>query len=808
MKGFSHILLLILVSAIGGVLLFNLGSSASSGNKIISPQAEKAISVEPKTATSGAQTKENLQKYLTVEAALLGVSDNVSVYFKDLSSNTEVSIDPTRSWIPASTIKAYVVLEAFRQRSLGLIDFNQKVTIKANNVVPTELETDEFPRLREGTQTTIKQLVEAMIIQSDNTAYNTLLDVLDRRNISLALKNIGITETVVGEKLNLDDSQFQEDLKVPGRQPNTTTVKDLATFFDLLYNKKIGSADEILGIFKRQKINDMIPALLPPDTEVAHKTGDWAPIYHDGGVVYKPQEPFILTIFSNSDDPKIVARLAEVAYFQNAASVGKLSAFNSPQQQFAGSSSRIYLTQLPDQAVLAAETPEKFPEVSASDLGITQKDLNVNPTLAKDFLGAIITPGSLLYNLKKFFEDKSLQNAKDDTSKVQTLVGLSKNRLSEAKSLIGSGDFKGADDVLKQSEADLEQATNLAKNDSNKDLLMLEVKRANDLHYSVLAERAEHLNDSQKEQFINDVYNFYQQNHQKVAPIINTSVAANPTQQKPAVGTITEVKNGQAKIQFDDGSSKEIILASDTKVRNFQETDYTDIKQVKTGDTVAVVGLTNSQSQIIPQFILKNVPKELPQRHQGTIIEIKPDENTIKILDKKGQEEIININFNTTIKAKDTNVSLEGIKAGSEITVFGTVQSTPATSATPIDSLLSPSPFQSTTPSQEGNSIPGSLSIPASAGKTIQLNTPTPPQPGKVSTGGNVAQPNKPASNNPAPAPISVKATSVTVTQNSSGKQEKVEANPAPPQPPAPKQEAPKKEEPKKEEPKKPSDKK
>lgn len=746
------------------VLLGVLGIIAWRAN-LVSTFLPKPISTPQPLATPQSQngTKDEsvsqarLEKYLITEAALLGVSDNISLYFKDLDHGKEISIDPTRSWIPASTIKAYIVLEAFRQRSLGLIDFDQIVTIKAENVVPTELETDEFPRLREGTQVSIKQLVETMIIQSDNTAYNTLLDTLDRRNINLSLKNIGITGTVIGEKLNLDDSQFEQDLKAPSRQPNTTTVKDLATFFDLLYNKQITNADEILTIFKRQKINNMIPALLPDNTTVAHKTGDWAPIYHDGGVIFKPDDPFILTVFTNSDNPKIVAQLAKVAYFQNAQSVGKLFSlgnFQPPQNH-----SHIFLAQSPSESnVLAAESPEKFPEISASDLGITQKDLNISSEQANNFLGALITPGSILYNLKKTIEGIQFKLAQDDSAKVKVYLNLSKARLSEAKSLIGAGDFKNADIVLKESENNLEQATNLAKKDPNKDLLLVQIKQVNDLHFAIFSERADLLNDNQKEQFVDSVYNFYQQNHQKVTPIVNSSVIANPTQQKPAIGTITEIKDNQAKVQFDDGTSKQIILTSDTKVRNFQDSTYQTVSSVTTGDKVAVVGLTNSKSQIIPQFILKNIPKELPEKHQGTIIEIKPDENIIKILDKKGQEETIKVNLNTVIKGKDTNVSLEGIKAGSQVTVFGT---TTLSSSSPQPSVGS-SPASSFLPSQKNPSTPTSSVIP-----TIQSGKNPAPKPATAP---------KPAAR--VTQPINVQATSITVTKNSSGNQEKIEPKP------------------------------
>lgn len=696
-RGFAPIILLVAVVA---AMFFGLKNFPNLlPNKppqpLTSPQAKQEPVQKPKDEK---KAQENLEKYLTVEAALLGVSDNISLYFKDLDGGKEVSIQPSRSWIPASTIKSFVVLEAFRQKNLGLVDFNKEITIDASNVVPTELETDEFPKLREGTKATIKQLVEAMVIQSDNTAYNTLLDILDRRNVNLSLRQLGITETVVGEKLNLDEGQYQKGLTALGRQSNTTTVKDLATFFEALYNKKIAGSDEIVSIFKRQKINNMIPALLPKETAVAHKTGEWAQIYHDGGVVFKPDDPFILTVFTNSGDPTIVAQMAKVAFYQDAASVGKNISSAQVAKPVSDNRPVFFLAQNPlENSVLAAESNnEKFPEITASDLGIGLKDLNSNLKDAENLRAAFIIPGSLLYDIKKFFETRGLQNATGSGNQTRIYLSHAKSRLSEAKRLLGDGNLDGADKLLKESESDLESSVSLAQKDPDKDRLLLEIKQVNDLHFAALAERANQIPDSKKEQFVDSVYNFYQQNRKEVKSVINTSVIANPLRQKPAVGTISQVSGNEATLKFDDGSTKQILLTDDTKVRTFQQDNYQGSKSVSVGDKVAVMGLTNSKSQIIPQFILKDIPKELPQKHTGIIIEINPGQNSLKILDKSGQVEEIKVGDKTNVKSSDTNVSLEGIKAGSQVTVFGTSSQKPS-SVTPS---TSPPPSQTDHPVQ------------------------------------------------------------------------------------------------------------
>lgn len=269
------------------------------------------------TSLSGNEIERlNLTKDLGEEIAAQGVSDNVSLYYKNLNANYEVKINADRSWVPASMVKAYVVVEAYRQKRLRIIDFDSRVTIQENNVVPTEMEGIDYQPLRAGVKATIRELIEAMIVQSDNTAYNTLLDVLDRRNIAISIQNLGLTNTVVGEKLSLSDEQYAQDTLVPGRQPNRTTVTDFGNLFTQLYEGKIPDSQEILTIFKKQKVNDMMPSLLPANIEIAHKTGTWAPYYHDGGIVYKPGDPFVLVIFTDANNPTLVARLSEISYYK------------------------------------------------------------------------------------------------------------------------------------------------------------------------------------------------------------------------------------------------------------------------------------------------------------------------------------------------------------------------------------------------------------------------------------------------------------------------------------------------------------
>lgn len=617
---------------------------------------------------------EQLKKYFTVEAAILGASDNVSLDFQNLDGSLEVVINPTRSWIPASTIKSFVLVEVFNQVRQGLISFDQTITIRPENVVSTALETEEFPRLREGTRVTIRQLAEAMIIQSDNTAYNSLLDILDRRSINNTLQSFGLTETVVGEKLNLDDSRYQLDAKIPGHQFNTITVKDYVSLFSLLANNKIPGSAEMLAIFKRQKFNDMIPALLPKSVAVAHKTGVWAPIYHDGGVVYKLDEPFILGVFSNANDPSINARLARVAYFQNSDAVG-VSMERESEPKKDSYYPVITLAKAPsDQElkVLGTETSSKFPEVTAADLGITSQDLTTGVDDSKNIRPAIVFPGSWLYLVKRGWENLQLALARSSSEKVSLLLNISHARLSEIKALGGANRPDFVSLLVSDEQSSLLQAAGLAKSASNFKPQLAQVKQLSDLSFAVAGDSLDKARGKDKEKLIDRLFESIEKNQKEIAPIVRKSLPTSPFNQ-PLVGTVKEVKDNKVTVVFTDGRTRTILVTPTTPSRTFgqKSLDREGKVSVAVGSKIAVVGETTKTDEIIPSFILRDVPKEVPEKKEGIVTKIDLQKSSLEVKQTDGEKATVLVDQKTVIKGRDTDVSLTGIKAGSAVIISG-----------------------------------------------------------------------------------------------------------------------------------------
>lgn len=68
------------------------------------------------------------------------------------------------------------------------------------------------------------------------------------------------------------------------------------------------SSKEIINILLQQKHNTRIPAKLPDDVKVAHKTGSITGVGHDSGIIFLPDgRKYVLVLLSkNVKDEKAV----------------------------------------------------------------------------------------------------------------------------------------------------------------------------------------------------------------------------------------------------------------------------------------------------------------------------------------------------------------------------------------------------------------------------------------------------------------------------------------------------------------------
>ncbi|SEK44441.1 Beta-lactamase enzyme family protein [Chitinophaga rupis] len=107
-----------------------------------------------------------------------------------------------------------------------------------------------------------------------------------------------------------DDKAFEKGLN------NTTTAYDLMLLFEKIAQGKAVNAtasQAMIKILLDQHFNDVIPAHLPPDVKVAHKTGEISGVRHDAGIVFLPDGRKYVLVLLSKQLPDVKAGIQAMA---------------------------------------------------------------------------------------------------------------------------------------------------------------------------------------------------------------------------------------------------------------------------------------------------------------------------------------------------------------------------------------------------------------------------------------------------------------------------------------------------------------
>lgn len=222
------------------------------------------------------------------------VKGNVGFYYKNLITNEEICFNENESFLPASVIKFPIMVEVFHQVNLGKVNLFQSIKVKDTDKVPgcgaLSLFTDEI-------MVNIKTLLNLMIEISDNTATNVLINYFGIDKLNEGFKELGLEKTKINRLL------FDSEAKKLGKE-NIFVPKEIGYLLEKIYNRKLINEEasfEMEKILLNQQINSKIPAKLPEDIGIAHKTGEDTNITNDVGIVYA-DKPFVIVFASNNVD--------------------------------------------------------------------------------------------------------------------------------------------------------------------------------------------------------------------------------------------------------------------------------------------------------------------------------------------------------------------------------------------------------------------------------------------------------------------------------------------------------------------------
>jgi len=234
----------------------------------------------------------------------------MAVAFKDLETNDLVAINADTLMPQASSIKVAVLVEFLRQVQAGKLRLEDRVEIRKAQFAGGNGVLQDFG---DGTSAVaLRDLASLMIVVSDNTATNLLIERVGQAQVNTMLETAGFERTRLMRKM------MQPEEERRGVE-NVSTAREMARIFEQLYHGKLLDAQRTalaLELLKNEK-NEVTPIGrgLPAGVALASKPGSLTGVRCESGIVLLEGHPYVLSVMTTyaADDPAAERAITEVS---------------------------------------------------------------------------------------------------------------------------------------------------------------------------------------------------------------------------------------------------------------------------------------------------------------------------------------------------------------------------------------------------------------------------------------------------------------------------------------------------------------
>ena len=223
-----------------------------------------------------------------LEGEIAAFPCKTSLLMMDLTRGVELlNHDGDAQVTSASTIKVPILMAALDQCARNNLSMDQMVPIPAPFEDTTVFEPENLQ-----SHYTLMELLEWMIVNSDNTATNAVIDLLGMDTVNEFVTRIGARQTVLQRKM------LDFEARAAGRD-NLTSARDQYMFYSLFAwcAKRDALWQEGMEMLYRQRSGAFKRYLCGP-LSIAHKPGGLDHVDHDAGLFMNDENPFYLGIFT------------------------------------------------------------------------------------------------------------------------------------------------------------------------------------------------------------------------------------------------------------------------------------------------------------------------------------------------------------------------------------------------------------------------------------------------------------------------------------------------------------------------------
>lgn len=234
------------------------------------------------------KTQEKLQKGVSSVSGAMGF-----VAF-DMKNRDRFAINENLLFPQASAIKIPILMEVFKQAHEGKLRLNDMRWVeKKMQVGGSGILVELGDRT---SQLSVRDLCVLMIVLSDNTATNMLIELVGMKNINTTLASLGFVQTKV-QRVMLDQAASARG------DENLSTPAEASRIMEMLFKGEFinrAVCDDILSILKKSKPNvGAIQSGVPSNVPVVFKPGGIAGVHTEWAIVYAQDLPYVLVVMEN-----------------------------------------------------------------------------------------------------------------------------------------------------------------------------------------------------------------------------------------------------------------------------------------------------------------------------------------------------------------------------------------------------------------------------------------------------------------------------------------------------------------------------
>ncbi|MEG6567028.1 serine hydrolase [Thermoanaerobacterium saccharolyticum] len=237
---------------------------------------------------------------------------DIGVSVKNLKTGERIDINEDMMFPSASTIKILIMAQIYKMAKEGYIRLTDNI------VLSDFMKTDGsgiLYQLNSKHKFTIEELITLMIIISDNTAANILIDIADMKNINRMAEDLGLVHTKIQRKMmDFEAAKSGKD--------NYTCPKDMAHLLEQMYAGKVVDEEhsiKMIEVLKKQQDLGRLDMYLPDDVVIAHKPGELKHLEHDVGIVFLKDCDYIISVMTNNlstnlDGRRAIGKISKMVY--------------------------------------------------------------------------------------------------------------------------------------------------------------------------------------------------------------------------------------------------------------------------------------------------------------------------------------------------------------------------------------------------------------------------------------------------------------------------------------------------------------